>query len=71
MCNSANDIRIDIVPGAPPHEDTSDKDTIDHQKPHLTGTPEPTKIKTQRHVGAVENMGRKAYSKATGLCNKL
>jgi len=61
---------IDNVPGEPPPEDTPDTETIDPQKPDLTRTPDPTKKRAHRQVVGVENVGGKAYGKATGLYNK-
>jgi hypothetical protein len=61
---------IDNVPGAPPPEDTTYEEMIDPQKPDLTCTPDPTKTRAHGQVAEVENVGRKAYSKATGLYNK-
>jgi len=65
-----NDRLIDNVPGAPPSEDTPDKEPIDPQQPDLTCTPDQTKTKAHRQVVGLENAGGKAYGKATGLCNK-
>jgi hypothetical protein len=61
---------IDNVPGARPPEDTPDKEPIDPQKPDLTCTPDPTKMRAHRQLVRVENAGGKAYGKATGLYNK-
>jgi len=61
---------IDNVPGAPPPEDTPDKEMIDPQKPDLTCTPNPTKTRAHRLVVGVENARGKAYGKVTGLYNK-
>ena len=61
---------IDNVPGASPHEDTPDEETIDPQKPDLTCTRDPTKTRVHRVEVRVENAGGKAYGKATGLYNK-
>ena len=58
------------VPGAPSHADTPDKETIPPQKPDLTCTPHPTKMRPYRLVVGVDNVGWKAYGKATGLYNK-
>jgi hypothetical protein len=65
-----NDHLIDNVPGAPPPEDTPNKDPIDPQQPNLTCTPDPTKTKAHQQVVGLENAGGKAYGKATGLYNK-
>jgi hypothetical protein len=61
---------IDHVPGAPPPEDTPDKGTICPQKSNLTWIPDQSKTKAYRQLVGVENMGGKAYGKATGLYNK-
>ena len=65
-----NDRLIDNVPGAPPPEDTPNKEPIDPQQPDLTCTPDPTKTKAHRQVVGVENAGGTAYGKSTGLYNK-
>jgi len=62
--------RIDNVPGAPPPEDTPDKETIDPQKPDLTCTPDPTKTRAHRQVVGVENAGGEGNGTGTGLYNK-
>jgi hypothetical protein len=67
---SINDLLIDHVPGAPPHEDTPNEEPIDPQQPDLTCTPDPTKTKAHRQVVGLENAGGKANGKATGLYNK-
>jgi len=67
---SINDLLIENVPGAPPPEDTSNKEPIDPQQPDLTCTPDPTKTKAHRQVVGVENAGGKAYGRATGLYTK-
>jgi len=54
----------------PPPEATPNKETIDLQKPDLTCTPDPTKTRTHGQVVGLENVGRKADGKATGLYNK-
>jgi hypothetical protein len=61
---------IDILPGAPPHEDTSDEETLDPQKPDLTCTPDSTKTRAHWQGVGVKYAGGKAYGKATGLYNK-
>jgi len=53
----------------PPPEDTPDEETIDPQKPDMTCTPDPTNTKVHRQIVGVEDVGGKAYGKATGLCN--
>jgi len=63
-------LHIDNVPGAPPPEEIPDEETIDHQKPVLTCTPDLTKTRAHEQVVGVENRGGKAYGKATGLYNK-
>jgi hypothetical protein len=65
-----NDRLIDNVPGAPPPEDTPNKEPIDPQQPFLTCTPDPTKTKAHRQVVGLEILGGTAYGKATGLCHK-
>jgi len=67
---SINDLLLDNVPGAPPPEDTPNEEPIDPQQPDLTCTPDPNKTKAHRQVVGVENVGGKAYGKATGLYNK-
>jgi len=68
---SINDLLIDNIPGTPPPpDDTANKEPIDPQQPDLTCTPDPTKTKAHRQIVGVENVGRKAYCKATWLCNK-
>jgi hypothetical protein len=62
---SINNLLIDNVPGAPPFEDTPNKEPIDRQQPDLTCTPDPTQTKAHRQVVGVENVGGKAYGKAT------
>jgi hypothetical protein len=62
---SINNLLIDNVPGAPPLEDTPNKEPIDPQQPDLTYTPDPTQTKAHRQVVGVENVGGKAYGKAT------
>ena len=66
---SNNDLLLDNVPGAPPPEDTPNKDPIDPYKPDLTCTPDPTKTKAHKQVVGVENTRGKVYGKATGLDN--
>jgi len=61
---------IDTVPGAPPPDDTPDEEMINPQKPDLTRTPDPTTTKAHMQVVGVENVGGKAYGKATGWYNK-
>jgi len=51
---------IENVPGGPPAEDTPDEETIDPQKPDLTGSTDPTKTKAHKQVVGVENAGGKA-----------
>jgi len=63
-------LTIDSVPGAPPPEDTPNKETINPQKRDLTCTPDPTKMGAHRKVVGVENTGGTAYGKATALYNK-
>jgi hypothetical protein len=58
---------IDNVPGAPRPDDTPDEEPINPQKPNLTCTTDATKTRAHRQVVGVENMGGKAYGKATGL----
>jgi hypothetical protein len=48
-------------------EDMPNEEPINPQQPVLTYTPDPTKTKAHRKVVGVENAGRKAYGKATGL----
>ena len=67
---STNDLTIDNVPGAPPPEDTPDKETMDPQKPDLTCTPDLTKMKALMQVVGVDIAGGNAYGKATGLYNE-
>jgi len=64
---SINDRLIENVPGAPRPEDTGNEEPIDPQQGDLTCTPDLTKTKAHRQVVGVENAGRKAYGKATGL----
>jgi len=66
---STNNLPIDNVPRVPPPEDTPKEETIGHQKPDLTCTPDSTKMKAHRQVVGVENTGGKTYSKTTGLYN--
>jgi hypothetical protein len=61
---------IDNVSGTPPPEYTPDTETTDPQMPNLTCTPDSTKTRAHRQVGGVENVGGKAYGKATRLYNK-
>jgi len=70
MSKSTYNLPIGNVPGAPPPEDTPDEETIDPHKPDLTSTPDPTMTRAHRQVIGVENVGGKAYGKATGLYNK-
>jgi len=65
-----NNRLIDNGPGAPPPEDTPNKEPIDPQQPDLTCTPDPTKTKAHRQVVGLENAAGEAYGKATGLYNK-
>jgi len=51
---------INNVPGAPPLEDTHDKETIDPQKPDLICTSDPTKTRHHRQIVGVDNVGGKA-----------
>jgi len=68
---SINDLLKHNVPGAPPPpEDTPNDEPMDPLQPDLTCTSDPTKTKAHRQVVGVENAGRKAYGKATGLYNK-
>jgi hypothetical protein len=64
---SIHDLLIDNVPGTPPPDDAANKEPIDPQQPDHSCTPNPTKMKTYRQVVGVDNVGRKAYGKATGL----
>jgi len=66
---SINDLLIDNVPGAPPPEDTPNKEPINPQQPDLTCTPDRTKTEAHGQVVGVDNAGGKAYGKATGLYN--
>jgi len=68
--NQLIDLPINNGPGAPPAEDTPDKESIDPQQLDLTCTPDTTKTKAHRQVVGVENAGGKAYGKATGFYNK-
>jgi len=52
-----DDRLIDNVPGAPPPEDSPNKEPIDPQQPDLTCTPDPTKTKAHRQVVGLENAG--------------
>jgi len=63
MSKPTNDLPIDNVPGAPPAEDTPNKETIEPQKPDLTCTPDPTKTKAPRQEVGVENAGGKHKAK--------
>jgi hypothetical protein len=68
---SKHDLLLDNVPSAPPPDwDTPNEDPIDPQQPDLSSTLHPTKTKAHRQVVGVENAGRKACGKATGLYNK-
>jgi len=67
---SINDLLRDKVPGTPPPQDTLNEEPIDPQQPDLTCTPDPTKTKAHRQVVGVDNVGGKAYGKATGSYNK-
>jgi hypothetical protein len=67
---SINDLLIHNVPDAPPPEDTPNEEPIDAQQPDLAYTPDPTKTKAQRQLDGVENVGGKAYGKATELYKK-
>jgi len=67
---SINGLLRDNVLGAPPHEDTPNKDPITPQQPDHTCTPDPTKTKAHRQVVGVEIAGGTAFGKATGLYNK-
>jgi hypothetical protein len=67
---SMNDLLLDNILGAPPPEDTADKEPIDPQQPDLTRTPDPTNTNTHRQVVGVEFAGGKVYGKATGLYTK-
>jgi len=67
---SIHDLPIANIPGAPPLEDTPNKERIDSQQPDLTCTPDPTKTEAHRQVVEIDNAGRKAYGKATGFYNK-
>jgi len=64
------DLLIDNIPGVPTPEDTFNDESIDPHQPDLTCTPDPTNTMAHRQVVAVENVGGKAYGKATGLYNK-
>ena len=70
MNESTDNLTADTVPGAPPPEDTPNDETIDPQKPDLSCTPEPTKMKAHRQVVGVDNAAGKADGKPTGLYNK-
>jgi len=65
-----NDLLIGNVLGAPPREDTPNKQHIDPQQADRTHTPDATKTQAQRQVVGVENVGGNAYGKATGMYNK-
>jgi hypothetical protein len=67
---SIDDLLIDIVPGAPPPEDTPNKEPIYPQQPDLTCTPDPTKRMAHRQVVGAENVGGNVYGKATVLYNR-
>jgi len=67
---SINDLLIDNIPGAPPPEDTPNKESIDPQQPDFTCTPDLIKTKAHRQVVGVENARGKAYGKSAGLYNK-
>jgi hypothetical protein len=47
---SINNLPIDTIPGAPPPEDTSNKEPTDSQPPELACTPDPTNTKAHRQV---------------------
>ena len=66
---SINDQLKDNVPGAPPPQNTPNEEPINPQQPDLTCTPDPTKTQGHGQVVGVENVGGKAYGKATGLYN--
>jgi len=61
---------VDNVPGAPPPDDTPDKEMMHPQRSYLTCTTDPTETRAHRQVVGVENAEGKAYGKATGLYNK-
>jgi hypothetical protein len=60
LSQSTNNVTIDNVTGAPPAEDTSNKDAINPQYLNLTCTPDSTKVSACQQGLAVENVGRKA-----------
>jgi len=55
---------------APQHDDTSDEETIDPQKPNPTYYGHPTMTRDLTKVVVVEYLGGHANCKATGLYNK-
>jgi hypothetical protein len=68
-----NDRLIDNIPGSPPPEDTPNEEPIDPQHSNFSCNPDPTMAKAHRQVVGLENAGRTAYGKATGLysnCHK-
>jgi len=67
---SINNLLIDNILGVPPPEDTPNNKPINPHQPDLTCTPDLTKRKAHRQIVGVENVGGKAYGKATGLYNK-
>jgi hypothetical protein len=52
-----NDPLTDNMPGAPPPEDTPNKEHIDSQQPDITPTPDPIQTKAHRQVVGVQNEG--------------
>jgi hypothetical protein len=64
---SINDLLIDNIQGAPTPEDTPNNKPITPQHPDLTCTPDLTMTKAHSLVVGVENVGGKAYGKATTL----
>jgi hypothetical protein len=66
---SINSLLMDNMPGAPPPQDTHNKEPIDTLQHVFTCTPDPRKAKAHTQVVGVENVGGKANGKATGLYN--
>jgi hypothetical protein len=60
---SIDDLLTDNVLGAPPSGDTPNDKPKDHQLPDHHCTPDPTKMKADRQVVAVENMEGKHMAK--------
>jgi len=67
---SINDLLIDNIPGAPPPENTPNKQSMNRQQPDLTCSPDPTNTQADGQVVRVDNAGGKAYGKATELYNQ-